>query len=167
MNYGIDTGNGDAVTTGLPEQTARRTAQRLANERGESLYLYALAEGDGEPGESEEISPKPTIGVQASNPRPSQYTEEPSEDSPRGVLVGAVDVDVVVTIGGQQVEGTVTLARNEADKVTLESWGSPDMWVSGELLAAIWAASEDSDARRNMLSTLAAEAAVVGQRVAP
>ncbi len=60
-NYGLDTGTGDAVTTGLQEHEARRVAQRIANERGETLYLYALAEGDGEAGESEAIVPRSII----------------------------------------------------------------------------------------------------------
>lgn len=54
-NYGLDDGNGNAITTGLPEHTARKTAQRMADERGETLYLYALDGGNGEPGESEAI----------------------------------------------------------------------------------------------------------------
>lgn len=162
------------------------------------------------------------ISVQASNPRPSQYSEEPSEDSPRGVLVGAVDVDVVVTIGrpvqvGDEivaamlaragcapedqesgvvlsvdgdsitvmwaqgtrttqalaalgwpapvtVEGEVTLARNEADGVTLESWGSPDMWISGGVLAAMRAGTRAEEGiAREMYDALISAAAAVAQ----
>lgn len=61
--YGLDDGNGNCITTGLQEHLARRTAQRMANERGVALYLYALAEGDGEPGASEEIAPEPPMVV--------------------------------------------------------------------------------------------------------
>ena len=38
--YAIDNGNGDQITSGLPESTARKVAQELANERGETMYLY-------------------------------------------------------------------------------------------------------------------------------
>jgi len=54
--WSIDTGNGDQITTGLqPEVHARRVAQRIANERGESVYLYES--GQGEDVEAEEIEP--------------------------------------------------------------------------------------------------------------
>ena len=58
MNYAIDTGNGDQLTTGLPERTARRTAQRIATERGETVYLYAVAGGDAETGEAVPVEPE-------------------------------------------------------------------------------------------------------------
>jgi hypothetical protein len=51
-NYSIDTGDGNQITAGLPPHTARATAQRIANERGESVYLYG---DDG--AEAEEIEP--------------------------------------------------------------------------------------------------------------
>ncbi len=40
-NYSIDTGDGNELCAGLPEQTAYRTAQKIADERGESVYLYS------------------------------------------------------------------------------------------------------------------------------
>ena len=40
-NYSIDTGDGNQLAAGLPEHTAYRTAQRLADERGEAVTLYA------------------------------------------------------------------------------------------------------------------------------
>jgi len=52
-NYGIDDGDGNQITTGLPSHTARRTAQRMANERGKTLYLYEL----GSDVEAEAIEP--------------------------------------------------------------------------------------------------------------
>ena len=59
-NYGIDDGDGNQITTGLPEHTARKTAQRMANERGVTLYLYRLGEDGEAPGEAEEIEPTPS-----------------------------------------------------------------------------------------------------------
>jgi len=56
-NYGIDDGDGNQITIGLPEHTARATAQRMANERGETLYLYAVGAGE-EGAESEAIEPE-------------------------------------------------------------------------------------------------------------
>lgn len=46
--YAIDTGDGDLLAAGLPEHTAYRTAQRLADERGEELVLYAEQRPDDE-----------------------------------------------------------------------------------------------------------------------
>lgn len=52
MTYAIDDGHGNQITTGLSEQTARQTAQRIADERSQTVYLYALPDG-----EYEEIAP--------------------------------------------------------------------------------------------------------------
>ena len=49
--YSIDDGNGNQLTTGLSEHEAHATAQRIANDRGETVYLYE----DG--GEYEAIEP--------------------------------------------------------------------------------------------------------------
>lgn len=52
--WSIDTGNGDQLTTGLsPEVVARSVAQREANERGESVWLYSSKGED-----AEEIEPE-------------------------------------------------------------------------------------------------------------
>ena len=53
--YSIDTGDGHQLTTGLSEVVARRVAQRMANERGESVFLYASDASPDEP--SEEVKP--------------------------------------------------------------------------------------------------------------
>lgn len=55
-NYAIDDANGNQLTAGLSPQTARRTAQRLADERNESVYLYAIPVSD-DVDASEEIEP--------------------------------------------------------------------------------------------------------------
>ena len=64
---------------------------------------------------------------------------------------GGVDVDVTVSVDGEEIEGEVTLVRHE---VTGEfaSWGQPDHWVSGALLARI-NAREDA---RDILTELSA-----------
>lgn len=72
-NYGIDNDNGN-LTVGLPAHTARRTAQRMADESGEPVYLYRMAV-DGEDQEqiaSEKIEPSAV---------------EVTLDSPNGPLV--------------------------------------------------------------------------------
>ena len=51
-NYSIDDGFGNALTTGLSEHVAESTAQKIANERGESVWLY----GEGE-AEMKEVEP--------------------------------------------------------------------------------------------------------------
>lgn len=62
QNYAIDTGDGNELTAGLQGyDQARKVAQRFANERGESVFLYAIPvrlNDDGDAiDESEEIEP--------------------------------------------------------------------------------------------------------------
>lgn len=52
-SYSIESEGGQEMSSGLDEATARRVAQQLANDRGESVYLY---EGVGN--EPEEIKPE-------------------------------------------------------------------------------------------------------------
>ena len=54
-NYMICDGNGNAITMGLQEHNARRIAQEIADDRGESVWLSL--EGD-EGGEEEEFEPE-------------------------------------------------------------------------------------------------------------
>lgn len=60
-NYAIDDGDGNQLTAGLQDHNARKVAQRLADERGESVYLYEIpvrVDNDGDSlDESEEIAP--------------------------------------------------------------------------------------------------------------
>lgn len=51
--YAIDDGHSNQLTCGLSEYEARRVAQRMANDRGESVYLYE----DGPDSEYEEVEP--------------------------------------------------------------------------------------------------------------
>ena len=53
--YNIDDGFGNQITVGLQPHQARRVAERIANERGESVFLYKAGED-----ESEEIAPSET-----------------------------------------------------------------------------------------------------------
>jgi hypothetical protein len=55
--YAIDDGHGNALTTGLAPEVARKTAQRMANERGSAVYLYEVP-GSGADDESEEFLPE-------------------------------------------------------------------------------------------------------------
>lgn len=71
--------------------------------------------------------------IAASRVRPSRCVDE----------AGAVDVDVVVTIGAETLSGEVSLSRGRrATKAGdydayMACGGSPDAWVSGALLAAL------------------------------
>jgi hypothetical protein len=58
--WNIDSGDGNSLSAGIQlEVEARKIAQRRANERGESVYLYEVGNGDGESEvESEEIRPE-------------------------------------------------------------------------------------------------------------
>ena len=46
--YSIDTDTGNLLCAGLPEHTAHRTAQRLADERGEAVTLYDSDDDSGQ-----------------------------------------------------------------------------------------------------------------------
>jgi hypothetical protein len=52
MTYSIESESGQTMSEGLDEATARRVAQTLADERGESVNLYESVGG-----EPEEIEP--------------------------------------------------------------------------------------------------------------
>lgn len=59
--WAIDDGFGNEITSGLEEAVARTTAQRMANERGESVWLYEAGRQDRDEDaeiESEEIEPE-------------------------------------------------------------------------------------------------------------
>lgn len=66
INYSIDTGEGNQITAGIQGyDLARKYAQQLADERGETVYLYApsevrAAEAAGEEHESEAVEPDTT-----------------------------------------------------------------------------------------------------------
>lgn len=70
LTYAVDDGNGNQLTTGLDANTARRTAQRMADERNESVYLYAIG---GEADETyEEIEPSGLVTIET---MPDQYRD--------------------------------------------------------------------------------------------
>ncbi len=54
-------GNGNALTEGVQEHDARRVAQRIANDQGESVWLSV----ESDPGMGEEIEPEDLCGFHA------------------------------------------------------------------------------------------------------
>ena len=54
MDYMVCDGFGDALTHGLQEHEARRVAQRMADRRGESVWLYGPEDTDAT---AEEFTP--------------------------------------------------------------------------------------------------------------
>jgi hypothetical protein len=56
-NYAIDDGEGNRLTAGLQEHNAQSVAQRMADERGESVYLYETGEDEAD-AEPVEIQPR-------------------------------------------------------------------------------------------------------------
>lgn len=56
-SYAIDDTNGSRLTAGLREHNAPIVAQRMANERGESVYLYETGESETD-SESIEYQPE-------------------------------------------------------------------------------------------------------------
>jgi len=72
--------------------------------------------------------------------------------------VPGTDVDVTVTLpSGETVTGEVTLLPRADGRPGLTAWGSPDNWVSGRLLSAIYAAC--GDGYRTALDEIEAAAA--------
>ena len=55
LYYALDTGDGDRLTGGMSEHDAYRTAQRIADDRGETVYLYCERAVDA--GEASAIEP--------------------------------------------------------------------------------------------------------------
>lgn len=64
--YGIDDAHGNPITTGLPRQTARKTAQRIADERDVAVWLYRESEG-AQAFESEAFEPVATKSTEIRN----------------------------------------------------------------------------------------------------
>jgi hypothetical protein len=62
----------------------------------------------------------------------------------------AVDVRVSLRLDGELLDGELTLLPSDRDGA-LASWGSPDHWVSGALLARIEKAFPEPDALRDAL----------------
>lgn len=84
--------------------------------------------------------------ITASNPRPSTTVETD----------GAMDIDVTLTVDGVTTEGEVTLCPAQYDG-SLASWGDPEHWVSGALLAAVRRIGDDA-AERTLLDEIEAAA---------
>jgi two-component sensor histidine kinase len=90
-NYGIEDGHGNTLTVGLQgEEHAERIAQRMANERGESVWMYE--DGD-EPGESVEFRP-------SANTRQQILDEMRPQDAP----VVATYTDTYLNLDADQRE---------------------------------------------------------------
>ncbi len=61
-NYAIDSGDGNTLTAGLQGyDIARKVAKRLANRRGEAVYLYQLSKGEGDASEAVRPDSEPEI----------------------------------------------------------------------------------------------------------
>lgn len=84
--YAIDDDNGNQLTTGLSVHVARRTAQRMADERNRSVYLYAIG-GDDDDTDSVEITPSK------------------SKQKARSKQRGSATLGTVVTLGALGVVG--------------------------------------------------------------
>lgn len=89
------------------------------------------------------------VVVSATNPGPTKHDVE-----------GGVDVQVSIEIDGARIDGEVTLAPSDYDR-RLSSWGQPDCWVGGTLLAPIDRLGLDRNSYAEVLSEIesAAQAA--------
>lgn len=56
-NYAIDDQYGNKLTAGLQEHNAHEVAQQMANDRGESVWLYETGENE-EDSEYIEVEPR-------------------------------------------------------------------------------------------------------------
>lgn len=63
-NYSIDDEHSNQIAAGLQEHNARQVAQRFANERGRSVWLYRDSEG-AQAFESEEIAPEVDVEMES------------------------------------------------------------------------------------------------------
>ncbi|MBX3264889.1 MAG: hypothetical protein KF782_34780 [Labilithrix sp.] len=82
---------------------------------------------------------------------------------------GGLDVGVTVTLpDGREVDGEVTLAPSDhASRPAYEAYGpSPDYWVSGGLLRALYAALDGDDLRDALEAIESAAAAATTVLVA-
>lgn len=130
-NYGISDGHGNQITVGLQDHNVWRVAQRIADERGESVYVWE----DGGAGDEESES----LGER--EVKPSEIDEEDiavSEARPTDTGVDSgLDVNVTLTIGDLEVEGEVTLAPHSdpREKGRYVAYGdSPETWVTDSIL---------------------------------
>jgi len=73
--YNIDDGFGNRITAGLQAHEARRVAKRIANERGEPVFLYEAGEGEAE-AEMEEITPSKKPSRHHTTKKPSPRTSK-------------------------------------------------------------------------------------------
>lgn len=114
--YNIDSADGNAITQGIQSEVeARRAARRMANERGESVYLYEVGGGDGESEvDSEEIEPEVAATYQIEARAPGTATHRAS----------AWDSHLV----GQGVFAT----RGEAEAAIVELRALGDEWATAE-----------------------------------
>lgn len=87
--FSVDDGNGNQLTTGLQgRDNARKVAQRMADERGEPVYLYQpVLDGSDTEAESEEIAPKLTAEtitdaqIEALRDEAAQHGDQPMVDT--------------------------------------------------------------------------------------
>lgn len=116
-NYAIDDGNGNQITAGLQEHNARKVAQRIANERGEAVFLYPIPSVEGDDAETIEPERKDDVGLW--DTETTYVTTYPADDGE-----GACDVEVQVgEAGGRWYLRTVDDAggSDEADDTAYPS----------------------------------------------
>ena len=135
MNYGIDDGNGNQIFgagSGLEgdRKHCRKVAQRMANERGKALTLYAIVYSE-EMGTryEEEFAPARPV-VEATIGTPSTVLAE---------CVVGWDYDVTVTIGEFVLAGAATLVPNADgdDPLPVSFGGDFSAWLSSEIADVI------------------------------
>lgn len=164
--YSIEDGDGNQITTGLPARTASKTAQRIADERGQGVWLYRDSDG-AQAFEGRAVTPKtvdpdaycrqhgcPRVTCDESHPQvaatevrevspPAHRDISTSASNPRPStsteLAGALDVDIAVYLGDGVLlcHGQATLAPQQADGRLAAFGASPDNWVSGGVLEVL------------------------------
>jgi hypothetical protein len=113
MNYAIDDGDGNRITTGLSEERAYIVAQRLANERKAPVYVYETGEHEAE---AEAIEVKPHA---APKQRPCPcHSGKPGRSlyDARGIFVAVVCDECEATVKARYRPEIFSEFRYETDE---------------------------------------------------
>jgi len=121
MTYSIDDGNGNQLTTGLQEHEAHASAQRMADERGEPVYLYSTECRDGR---------SPSIRLSSMGGVQSRYEMiEPTEGDPHEAQLDALRSRAINDVTRAIMADGITLTFGDVDDLGDETMA----WIGSRL----------------------------------
>ncbi len=167
--YAIDDGDGNALTQGLSGANVIQVAQRLANERGTSVYYYEMRTlGEGEdPADVDDADYTEVEPGRAESPDGRDATAKATHTCESDCLSdveGAQDVDVTVTDGDWTLDVETTVAPDRINGGYAPCGDAPDCWVESRSLAALRARYTDTEAMRRVLGTLSGAACAYAEK---